>query len=218
MGFIPGINLSSAFKGIGSALGGIAKTAIQAVAPKVTDMLKGVVGDLFSQGTKALQGVVSGLPGPFGAIASSLVGAGGNALSNLAQGGLEKLIQSIVGQPSERPVAGAPAGTTVTPPALAPTAAGAPSRASTAAEATANVTSAANTATGGAFGSASSSGGGLPIPSEPDINSFGDLSKPENLFKAQTAMQKYSQMMQLLTSLQQMQHETAKSVIQNIRA
>jgi hypothetical protein len=32
------------------------------------------------------------------------------------------------------------------------------------------------------------------------------------------ASRKYATMMSLLTSLQQMQHETAKSVIQNIRA
>ena len=34
----------------------------------------------------------------------------------------------------------------------------------------------------------------------------------------QAALQKYSAMMSLLTSLQQMQHETAKGIIQNIRA
>ncbi len=34
----------------------------------------------------------------------------------------------------------------------------------------------------------------------------------------QASLQKYSSMMSLLTSLQQMQHETAKGVIQNIRA
>ena len=34
----------------------------------------------------------------------------------------------------------------------------------------------------------------------------------------QAALQKYSSMMSLLTSLLQMQHETAKGIIQNIRA
>jgi hypothetical protein len=34
----------------------------------------------------------------------------------------------------------------------------------------------------------------------------------------QATLQKYCSMMSLLTSLQQMQHETAKGIIQNIRA
>ena len=212
------INLGSVFKGITSGLGSIAKTALSAVAPKVTDMLKGVVGDLFSQGTKALQGVVGNIP-LIGPLASKLLGMGGDKLSQLAQGGLEKLVQSLVEKITGRPVAGAPAGTpAVNLPALG-TAAGVAARAASTAAATAAVNTVASQVTGQPAASGQSvedqMGARAAALKEPAAPPEG--ATEGQMIEYQKNLQKYARMMDMLSKIIQAKNDMQKGIIGNFR-
>ncbi len=214
MGFI---NIGNVFKGITSSLGNIAKTALSAVAPKVTDMLKGVVGDLFSQGTKALQGVVGNLP-LIGPLASKLLGMGGDKLSQLAQGGLEKLVQSLVEKITGRPVAGAPAGTpNVNLPPL--TAAGAAARAASTQAATAAVNNVVSQVTGQPAASGQSvedqMGARAAALKEPAAPPEG--ATEGQMIEYQKNLQKYARMMDMLSKIIQAKNDMQKGIIGNFR-
>ncbi|MBE2250987.1 MAG: hypothetical protein IAE78_15725 [Myxococcus sp.] len=99
---------------------------IKSVAPGAIDALKGIAGkgidSLFQAGAKGLQGLLGNIPF-LGPLASNLVGKYAPGLADVAKnflnGNLDKLLGQIVGQPTSRPVPGAPAGTTVTPPSIA---------------------------------------------------------------------------------------------------
>jgi hypothetical protein len=109
---------------IGRIFKPIVSSVVKAVAPKALEALKGLAGkgisSLFEAGAKGLQGLVSKLP--FGSAISNLIGKLAPGLQEKAQGWasglLDKLLGRIMGQPTSRPVPGAPAGTTVTPPPL----------------------------------------------------------------------------------------------------
>src|SRR5947209_1182330 len=95
---------------IGGALKNIGSTVLKAVAPAATDMLKGAAGSFVN---------MLPLPSPLKDLATKLLGKGADALKGLADGGIDSLLQKLVGSPSERPVAGAPAGQgSTTPPAV----------------------------------------------------------------------------------------------------
>jgi hypothetical protein len=213
MGFI---SIGNVFKGITSGLGSIAKTALQAVAPKVTDMLKGIVGDLFSQGTKALQGVVSNLPGPLGDIASKLVGKGGDALSKLGQDALGKLIEGLVNKIAPRDVAGAPAGTQTTTPSVA-TAAGTAARSAATSAATAALQTVApqspvNTSGLSSEDAAANQAAALKEPARPP-----DGASEGEMIKYQEQLQKYARMMDMLSKIIQAKNDMQKGIISNFR-
>ena len=216
MGFM---NIGSVFKSIGSGIKSIGSAALKSIAPAATNLLKGIVGSGFDAFKGVATKLVGSLPGPLGALATKylapLLGKGIDALKGMSQGAIENLVKKLVGSTTPREVPGAPAGS----PKVTLPAQGTAERASGAAAATAEVAKAAGASGEGKFfGTGGFGSGALNIPSEPQMQDFGDLSKPENLFKAQTAMQRYSQTMSMLTSLAQMKHDTAKGVIQNFRA
>ncbi|MDP3231786.1 MAG: hypothetical protein Q8N26_03350 [Myxococcales bacterium] len=108
---------------IGRIFKPIVGNIVKAVAPKALDALKGLAGkgisSLFEAGTKGLQGLASKIPF-LGPTLSNLIGkyAPGlqDAAKNWASGQLDRLLGQIMGTPTSRPLPGAPAGTTITPP------------------------------------------------------------------------------------------------------
>lgn len=225
MGFLGGIG-----KAIGNVIKPLAQTAIRAIAPAATSMLKGVVGDLFTAGKGALNTflAMSPLPSPLKGLAQKLLGKGLDALQNLAQGGIEKGIAALVNKLAPRTTGD---GVTVTPPTL-------PGRTDSIVNHTpTGSSSGAATGTGGA-GSASAASGGSgavaaaggsigswsPSQGMPKASQFGDLSKPENLEQYKAAQFQYQQMMsninefwQLMSTVFKKQADTSAQIIGNMR-
>jgi len=145
---------------IGNFIKPLATNLIKTVAPSVTSALKGIAGnvisDIFQKGTGALQGLVGKLP-LVGPLLSGLVGKYAPGLQNIAQnfvnGGLDKLLSMITGQPTQRPVPGT--STNVTTPPLSD-----PGRTTSIVNNTPapSTSSAASTGSTGSTGGASSSG------------------------------------------------------------
>jgi hypothetical protein len=208
-------------KSLGSFIKPLASIALKAVAPAAANMLKGIVGDLFTKGGDFLKGLTSGLPGPLASLASNLIGKGVGALTNLAEGGINSLLSKITGGAHTVDAGGtqvAVPGITTRPPATNTT-----SSASTATVASPNYGTGNNIGTAGA----SSGIGALPnlnTTSSDQIKAelkakYPNL-KPEDLdmMAAQEAEQRYNRMISLLTQLLTMKHEATKSIIQNFRA
>ena len=216
MGFIG--NIGKVFSSIGNGIKSIAGPILKAVAPMATDLLKNIVGSGFD----ALKGAAGnflnslGLPSPLKDLAQKLLGKGADALKGLAGGGIEALIKRLVEQLTNRPVAGAPPGTTVTPPPIGGTpGAGTSGRTDGAAAAQA----AFNQATGRPDGSGGSvedrllaGASALVEPKEPGAN-----ASELDLQKYQNALQKYSRMMDMYSKLMQAQHDMKKGIIANFR-
>jgi len=67
---------------------------------------------------------------------------------------------------------------------------------------------------------------GIAIPSKmPNASEFGDLTDPKNkanydqaMLRFQEEQQAYNRAIDMLTKMMQMRHETAKGIIQNLRA
>ncbi len=93
--------MGGAIKSIGGALGGIIKqvapSILKAIAGPASKLLGGIVGDLFQKGAGFIKNALaaSPLPGPVKALGEKLLGAGLEKLTQFAQGGIDKLIQSL---------------------------------------------------------------------------------------------------------------------------
>jgi len=218
MGFIGGV-----LKSVGNIIKPLAQTAIRAIAPAATSMLKGVVGDLFTAGKGALSGFMAALPlpSPLKNLASKLLGKGLDALQNLAQGGIEKAIAALVNKLAPRTTGD---GVTVTPPTL-------PNRTDTITNHTPGGTSSSSGAasgTGGS-GSASSAGGtsgsanagwsgGPPDPSKYDMTTPEGANKFQaDMFKYQQAMNNIATFWQTMSNAFKSQSDTQKAIAGNIR-
>lgn len=87
--------------GLGKVFSGAVKTILpsvaKAISPAVSNLLGGVTKDLFSKGagflSKALQ--ASPLPNAFKALGEKLLGKGLEKLTQLAQGGIDKLLTKL---------------------------------------------------------------------------------------------------------------------------
>lgn len=198
MGLLSGIGRT-----LSSVVKAVAPAVIKAVAPQAVTLLKGIVGDLFSAGTKALNNLASNLPSPLQKLAKSLIGSLMPKLDNLAEGGIEKLINSLVKQATER---FAPGVGNVVLPALQ-------DRAPAITDATASVSSAA-TSTNGQSNSASD----LPpkFPSNPnDIGAMNKFNADMQAYQQRlSAMQNYWQMM---SNILKSNSDTQKAMIANLR-
>jgi hypothetical protein len=213
-------------RSIGSFIKPLAQTALRAIAPAATSMLSNVVGDLFSAGKGALNTFMSALPlpSPLKDLASRLLGRGMDAVQNLAQGSLEKWLNSVVDRLAPRTTAD---GVTVTPDTL-------PNRTDSITTNTpsvgGNTPAAGGTAVSqnpatGAGGAGGVEGGNFGWSgSAPNPSSYGDMSKPENANKFQSDMFKYQQAMNNLNNFWQMMSnamkasmDTQKSIIGNLR-
>lgn len=99
MGFLGGIG-----KAIGGVIKQVAPSIIKAVAPAATSLLKKVTGDIFSKGKDFLTAGLKALnlPSPIQSLAQKLLGKGLDKLNQLAQGGLDKLLQKITGAPQQQ--------------------------------------------------------------------------------------------------------------------
>lgn len=218
MGFLGGV-----LKSVGNIIKPLAQTAIRAIAPAATSMLKGVVGDLFTAGKGALSGFMAALPlpSPLKNLASKLLGKGLDALQNLAQGGIEKAIAALVNKLAPRTTGD---GVTVTPPTL-------PSRTDTITNHTPGGTSSSSGAATGTSGSGSASSaggtsgsanagwsGGPPDPSKYDMTTPEGANKFQaDMFKYQQAMNNIATFWQTMSNAFKSQSDTQKAIAGNIR-
>ncbi|MEW6433475.1 MAG: hypothetical protein AB1730_18370 [Myxococcota bacterium] len=222
MGFLGGIG-----KAIGNVIKPLAQTAIRAIAPAATSMLKGVVGDLFTAGKGALNTflAMSPLPSPLKGLAQKLLGKGLDALQNLAQGGIEKAIAALVNMLAPRTTSD---GVTVTPtPITQPSRTDSIVNNTPTASSSGAATGTAGAASGGS-GAIAAAGGSIgswsPSQGMPKASQFGDLSKPENLEQYKAAQFQYQQMMsninefwQLMSTVFKKQADTSAQIIGNMR-
>ena len=217
--------LGGVLKSVGSFIKPLAQSALRAVAPAATNLLKNIVGTGFdalkSIAPKALQTI---LPGPIGALASKLlgplVGKGIDALKGLTQGGIEKLVQGLVNKVAPQTTKD---GVTTTTPAF-------PERVSPQTTSTTNAAVAGAVAGAGGAVSAGASSAGEALQNAasgssgmPDPSKFGDLTKPENMAKFQNAqfayqqtMNRLNEMFQLMSNVEKSRSDTAKQISGNI--
>jgi hypothetical protein len=190
----------------------ILQTAIRAVAPAATNLLKNIVGSGFDVAKYAAPFAVSALlPGPLGALAGSLLGPlmgkGIDALKNMALGNVADVTRQITSQPQQRPVTGSTVSDIVLP-ALGQVAQnfGASS-----------IGSAIGGAIGNFFGASAedqlaNAAGNLREPSFPGAN-----ASEGELLKYQTELQKYARLMDMYSKIIQAHHDMKKGIIANFR-
>jgi hypothetical protein len=218
------VNLGSVLGSVGNVIKPLAQTAIRAVAPQVTTLLKGVVGDLFTQGKNAVSTFMKALPlpSPLKSLAEKLLGKGFDALKNYAQGAIEKFLSDLVNKLAPRTTGD---GVTVTPPTL-------PNRTdrivrNTPSGGTSSSSSAA-AGTGGSGRASSSAGiantanlgwsGGPPDPSKYDMTSPEGANKFQaDMFKYQQAMNNIATFWQTMSNAFKAMSDTQKTIAQNIR-
>lgn len=220
------INLGKVFGGVVKALKPIATAALQAASGPAVNLLKNVVGSGFD----GIKGAVTQLAGrlPFiGGLASKLLGQGIDKLKGMAQGGIEKFVQDLVGKLAPRQLPGAPAGTNVTPPPLA----------DRAANIGREVGSITNAATGiiNAAGS-SASGGGSVIGQASSVfkSNLGEFSSVEKdmlaqakangasdgqvkMMELQFKMQHLQEIMSAISNVMKKQNEIQMAIVGNLR-
>ncbi|MCC6334705.1 MAG: hypothetical protein IT380_12070 [Myxococcales bacterium] len=220
MGFLGGV-----LKSVGNIIKPLAQTAIRAIAPAATGMLKGVVGDLFTAGKGALNSFMSALPlpSPLKNLAQKLLGKGLDALQGLAQGGIEKAIAALVNKLAPRTTAD---GVTVTTPPVTQ-----PGRTDSIVRnnpsgGTSSSSGAASGGAGGASGSSSAAGsgagagwsGGPPDPSKYDMTSPEGANKFQaDMFKYQQAMNNIATFWQTMSNAFKSQSDTQRAIAGNIR-
>jgi hypothetical protein len=211
MGFIGNV-VGAGFRAL---VAPIAQSAIRAIAPGATDLLKKIVGTGFDVVKFAAPFAVQGiLPGPLGMIAGALLGPvmgkGVDALKNLTTNGIENFVRQVVGQPQDRELVGSPTGNNITLPSLGQVA--------TNYAASSIGTSLANTVSnflgggGDVESQLANAAQGLREPSFPGANaSEGDL------LKYQADLQKYARLMDMYSKIIQAHHDMKKGIIANFR-
>lgn len=220
---------------MGFNIGGIFKSIVKTVAPAVisaiqgpaTSLLKGVVGDLFTKGASALSNVAGNLPGPFGKLAQNLIGSALPKLTEMAQGGIEKLIQKLADAATSR---FAPGVGNVTLPSTAaperatqlatnnPSASTSSSAATSAPAANPTTSTSSNAATSGA----SVAGTGSDVPPAPLKGDDAKSIEKQNQFNADmqdyqarlSAMNRYWEMM---SNVYKTHDQTARALLGNLR-
>jgi hypothetical protein len=235
--------MGGALKSIGGAIGGVIKqvapSILKAVAPAATSLLKKLT-DGFSMGASFLKKAMSALPlpGPFGSLAQKLLGGGlFEKLKQFAQGGMDKLLQSLGSMVMNRFAPGvgnialpgmntiermagimqSPVGMMLNPIAAATAAAGA----------------AAAGAAGAAFGSSSSAAtgsssapsgasGGADMPPEPltgkDAEDVGKQNQYNaKLFSYQQRLSNMNKFWEMMSTVQKSHDQTKSAMIQNLR-
>ncbi len=206
---------SSVLKGVESAVGSVAQSVGSTAIKALESVFDGGVGSL----TKGIQGLVPNLPGPLSFLSDglkSLIGKGGQAVSNAGNSGIESFIQSLVNAIQGKQVQTPSGTTTVNTPSL-------PSRSTTQAAATAAAAATAGSYAAGAPSSAvqgnnpadaaANAAAGLHWPAFPS-----DPNDPGAMAKYQAEMQKVSLMLNMYTQVMSLVHDTGKQIAQNIRA
>jgi hypothetical protein len=199
----------------------LAHTAIQAIAPQATQMLKGVIGDLFTAGKGALNTflALSPLPSPLKSLAQKLLGQGFDKLKGLAEGALDKAIAQLVQSLAPRPIRG----TNVT--AILPRI---PERINTAAANTPTASSAgaatgSGTVSGGSSGTQGTQGswgwsGGPPDPSKFDMKDPNQAAAFQSqMLQYQQAMNNISTFFTALSNAYKAMSDTQKGIASNLR-
>jgi hypothetical protein len=200
----------------------LAQTAIRAIAPQAAGILKGVAGnvisDLFSKGTGAVQGLLSKIPF-VGPMASNLVGKYAPQLQNLAtnffNGGVDKLLTAVTGQPTSRPVPGT--NQSVTTPSIA-----SEPRTTSIIQNTPSSSSSASTATQAA---SNSSGGpsyngsfpSYPTPPKDPKDLAGQNDFQSKMFDFQQASQNMNTFWQMMQNTLKSMGDTANNAVRNLR-
>jgi hypothetical protein len=207
---------------VGRALGGVirqvAPQVLKAVAPAATSLLKKVTGDIFTKGKDFISAGLKALnlPSPIQNLAQRLLGSGLDKLNQLAQGGLEKLLQRLTGQPAPRTTAD---GVSVTTPPLE-------TRADSIAANTPSAGGVGSSGSAATAGSGPAPAGGTPFGSPtgtssptlsgrtsiPNPSDFGDLTDANNQAKFQKAMQEYQTNMNMM----QMYWQTVSNVMKSM--
>ena len=216
--------------GIGKAIGGFVKQVapqiLQAVAPAASKLLGGIAGDIFQKGASFISKGLSALPlpSPLKALAEKLLGKGAAKLTDLAQGGIDKLLQKLTDAITTRFAPGV--GNVAVPGIATPArqdaiAANTPASSSSAAAATASTgSSSAAATTSSSAPSASVSGPSTP----PDPKNYGDLQDQNNmqrLLKDQQAYQTNFSAMQnywsMISNIMKANFQTLQGMAQNLR-
>jgi hypothetical protein len=216
MGFLGGISniVSQGFK----TLAPIAKIAMKAIQPAVTEKLQSLVSGFIDGGSKALGTAAKGLLGPLvGGLAEKLLGKGAEALKGLTDKGISALLEKLMG--ASRQVPGAPAGTPeVTLPQI-----GTQERASGVAAATAAATTAIANASGNTGNVNIANRGGGTIEDKAAA-ALGALTEPPfpgkdateaELAQFQKDLGKYNRMYEMMSKIMANSHEMKKNVIGN---
>lgn len=216
---------------IGKALGGVIKqvapSIIKAVAGPASKLLSKIAGDVFSKGPGFIKNALSNLalPGPLGSLAQKLLGSGLGKLKQFAQGGLDKLIQSLGTMVMNRFAPGVgnialpgmssaerQSGIANNPPPP-PTSTG-----SSSAPATGSSSSAAT----GSSAAPSGASGGANLPPKPlsgedakDVNKQNAYN--EQMFNYQQAMSNMNKFWEMMSTVQKSHDQTRSSLIQNLR-
>jgi hypothetical protein len=208
--------MGGALKSIGNAVVGglkdIGKTVLQSVGGPAIDLLKKTVGSGFDGILGAAKGLVSQIPiaGPL--LSGLMDKLGGGLKDKILNGGesfLKDMISKYTGVKLET-------GTTVSPASV-----GTPERATAAAAATTAATTAASNAPAQLSGNsdiasitadlaAKAKAAGLD-PNDPDVK------KQLGMQAMQKQMQQQNELMQMMSNIQQAQHDTKKGIIQNFR-
>ncbi len=222
--------MSGAMKSITGALGGVIKSvvpaAIKAIAPAASKLLGGIAGDIFQKGAGFIKNALSALPlpGPLKAIGEKLLGTGLDKLTQFAQGGIDKLIQSLGDMVTKRFAPGA--GNVALPgtntaerqTAIANNNPAAPSSSSSAA--TGSSSSAATGSTGSSNPSGASSSSNLP-PKPLTGEEAKDVGKQneynQKMFDYQQAMSNMNKFWEMMSTVQKSHDQTRGSMIQNLR-
>lgn len=181
----------------------IAPILIKAVAPEASKLLKKVVGDVFAAGSKILNDVTSKLPSPLRSLAKNLLSSFLPKLEDKSEAGIEKLINSLAKQATERFATGVG---NITLPALQ-------NRTSAMSTETSSLSSAA---TGASSGSSSASDLPPKFPSNPnDIGAMNKFNADMQAYQQRlSAMQNYWQMM---SNILKSNSDTQKAMIANLR-
>ncbi|MDP2276223.1 MAG: hypothetical protein Q8N23_03765 [Archangium sp.] len=220
--------MGGALKSIGGAIGGVIKqvapSVIKAIAPAASKLLGGIAGDIFQKGAGFIKNALaaSPLPGPLKAIGEKLLGTGLDKLTQFAQGGIDKLIQSLGDMVTKRFAPGA--GNIALPglpgrqDAIANNNPAAPSSSSSAA--TGSSSSAATGSTGSSNPSGASSSSNLP-PKPLTGEEAKDVGKQneynQKMFDYQQAMSNMNKFWEMMSTVQKSHDQTRGSMIQNLR-
>jgi hypothetical protein len=207
---------------IGKFLLPIGTAALQAAAPVAGDAVKSLFGKVIGDGLDAAksfgQGLVSGLPGPFGKLASNLLGKAADAVKGMATQGMEKWVNELVAKVSPQKIE---TGATVNvAPSTLPVSLGGRD---TAAEAN-QITGVINNVTAGKTGGPSqmdnvkdmmAAMSGFTADESTMLNSLQEPDKTRETFKLK--LQKRQEMLAFVSGCNEANHSLAKTVLDSLK-